>query len=153
LRLLVAGAGNHDRELQAQARRLRIGDAVDWLGFLSGRQLRAVFADADVVVMPSLYEPFGIAALEAAASGTPLVVADTGGLRDLVRAGVATGSFPAADVAGLVTAVAEVLADPAAAKRSAARAARIVRRDYTWPVVAERTAAVYTGALAGRSVR
>lgn len=143
LRLAVAGSGGHEAALRAQARRLRMARAVDWLGFVPEARLPAVLGAADVVVVPSLYEPFGIVALEAAVVGTPLVVAETGGLRDLATARLATGSFPTGDVAGLVSAVGAVLADPVASKRAATRAARIVRRDYTWPAVAAQTVAIY----------
>jgi glycogen(starch) synthase len=116
---------------------------VTWLGFLSEDELADVLGAADAVVVPSLYEPFGIVALEAAASRVPLVVSEVGGLSDLVREHVATAAFAAGDVAGLVAAVDGVLADPAAATRAAARAARLIARDYTWAAVAARTAEVY----------
>ena len=60
-------------------------------------------------------------------------------------------SYAARDVPALAAAVGAVLADPAAARRAAARARRIVRRDYTWAAVAEQTAAVYE--RAGSKVR
>jgi glycogen(starch) synthase len=150
-RLLVAGAGIHEERLHAQARRLRIARAVDWLGFVPDAALPHLLGAADAAVVPSLYEPFGIVALEAAIAGVPLVVAETGGLRDLATAGVAAASFPAGDAEALATAIGKLLADPAAAARAAARARRIVRRDYTWPTVAAHTVEIYERA-AGRSV-
>jgi glycogen(starch) synthase len=99
-----------------------------------------------------LYEPFGIVALEAVIAGAPLVVAETGGLRDLATCGVATAAFPAGDAEALATAIEKLLADPPAARRAVARAARIVRRDYIWPTVAARTVEIYERA-AGRNVR
>ncbi|HEV7206880.1 MAG TPA: glycosyltransferase family 4 protein [Jatrophihabitans sp.] len=146
LRLAIAGTGGHEAELRAIARRQRIARAVDWLGFVPETELPAVLAAADVVVVPSFYEPFGIVALEAAAVATPLVVAETGGLRDLVDAGLVAGSFPAGDVDALATAVGKVLADPATAERDAARSARTVRRRFGWTAVATRTVEVYEGA-------
>jgi glycogen(starch) synthase len=147
LRVAIAGTGVHEPALRRQVRRLRIARAVDWLGFVPEAELPALFGAADVAVVPSFYEPFGIVALEAAVAGTPLVVAETGGLRDLATAGVAAASFPAGDVAELVAAVGKVLVDPGAARRTARGAARLVARDYTWTAVAERTAAVYARAV------
>lgn len=147
LRLAVAGIGGHEPALRGLARRLRVARAIDWLGFVPEDELPALLGAADVVVVPSLYEPFGIVALEAAVAAVPLVVADTGGLSDLITAGVAAASFPAGDTAALVAAVGKVLVDPGAAGRAAARAARIVRRDYAWPAIARQTAAVYRRAL------
>jgi glycogen(starch) synthase len=152
LRLGVAGTGWHESELRAQARRLRIARSVEWLGFVPEEQLPAVLGAADVAVVPSLYEPFGIVALEAAVAGTPLVVAETGGLRDLAAGGIAVASFPAGDVDALARAINRLLADPAGARRSAMRASRTVRRNYAWPGVAARTVQVYERA-AGFSVR
>jgi glycogen(starch) synthase len=149
LRVAVAGTGGHEATLRAQARRLRIARSIDWLGFVPEAELPALLGAADVAVVPSFYEPFGIVALEAAVAGAPLVVAETGGLRDLAAAGIAAASFPAGDVDELVAAIGKVLVDPAAARRTARRAARIVARDYTWTAVAMQTVEVYERA-AGR---
>lgn len=145
LRLLVAGTGGHEPQLRELARQRRVARAVQWCGFVPDAELPGLLAAADVCVVPSLYEPFGIVALEAAAAGSPLVVAGTGGLRDLAAAGVASGCFTADDPASLTDAVDALLADPEAAQRSARRAARIVARDYSWGAVAARTAEVYAG--------
>jgi glycogen(starch) synthase len=147
LRLAVAGTGAHESTLRAQAAKLRVARTVDWLGFVPEGLLPALLGAADVAVFPSLYEPFGIVALEAAIAGAPMVVAETGGLRDLALAGVAAESFPAGDPAALASAIGKVLADPTAARRSAARAARIVRRDYTWHTVGARTVDIYAHAV------
>jgi glycogen(starch) synthase len=146
LRLAIAGVGVHEKALRAQVRRLRIARAVHWLGFVPETDLPAVLGAADVAVVPSLYEPFGIVALEAAVAGAPLVVADTGGLRDLAAAGIAAASVPPGNTAALGDAIGKLLVDPVAARRVAARAARIVRRDYTWATVGVQTAAVYARA-------
>jgi glycogen(starch) synthase len=143
LRLAVAGVGVHESTLRAQARRLRVARSVEWMGFVPEAELPALLGAADVAVVPSLYEPFGIVALEVAVAGAPMVVAETGGLRDLAAAGVAAASFPAGEVGALVSAIGTLLDDPAAARRAARRAARIVRRDYTWHAVGTRTAEVY----------
>jgi glycogen synthase len=148
LRLVIAGTGYHEPALRTLARTLRIARCVDFLGFLPEDELAPLLGAADAVVVPSFYEPFGIVALEAACAGAPLVVAETGGLRDLAADGVAVGSFPAGDVDALCSAVGKVLVDPAGARRAATRAARLVRRDYTWRAVAEHTAEVYRSSAA-----
>jgi glycogen(starch) synthase len=153
LRVAIAGTGAHEPVLRAQARRLRIARSIDWLGFVPEGELPALFAAADAVVVPSFYEPFGIVALEAAVAGAPLVVAETGGLRDLAAAGVAAASFPAGDVPELVAAVGKVLVEPAAAARAARRAGRLVAREYSWSAVADRTARVYAAAVSAASGR
>jgi len=147
LRLLVAGTGVYEDQLQSRARRRRLARAVEWAGFVPEVDLAAILGAADVVVVPSLYEPFGIVALEASAARTPLVVARTGGLDDLVEARIATASFPPGDVVELTEAIRSVLDDPDAARRHAQRAARAVRHRYAWPAVAAQTADVYRRAV------
>jgi glycogen synthase len=143
IRLVVAGTGPQDAALREQARRLRLGRSVRFAGFVADDELAALAAVADCAVVPSIYEPFGLVALEAAAAGTPVVVADTGGLRELVRHGVTGMRFTPGDVAGLTDAVSALLADEVLARRCAREARRAVLDGYAWPAVAERTAAAY----------
>jgi len=148
-RLVVAGKGNHEAELVVAARRHRVRRAVDFVGHLSDRELRAALAAADAVVLPSKYEPFGIVALEAAAAGAPLVASTAGGLGEVVIDGQTGLSFEPSDLAGIATAVTSVLADPAAARRRARAAKARLTEDFDWAHIAEATARVYTGARVG----
>jgi glycogen(starch) synthase len=147
LRLLVAGEGPQADDLRAQAKALRLGRAVEWLGFVEPARLAALTAAADCALVPSIYEPFGMVALEAAAAGTPLVVADTGGLREFVRHDATGLRFAAGDVGGLADAVSLVLRDEVLARRLA-RAGRAALAGYAWAAIAVRTVAEY-----GRAVR
>ena len=106
----------------------------------------AVLGAADAVVVPSLYEPFGIVALEAVIAGAPLVVARTGGLLDLVDQGIAAASFAPGDADELAGAVSGLLVDGEAARRAAAHAAQVVRHAYSWDAVAATTAGIYRAA-------
>ena len=143
-RLVVAGTGPLDEELRTAARAL--GDAVQWAGFVPAGELAGLLGAADVVVVPSLYEPAGLVALEAAAAGVPLAVADTGGLRDAVEPGTTGLRFTPGDALALGDAVARLLRDRAAAGRMAEHAQRLVRRDRSWAAVAARTADTYAAA-------
>ena len=104
-------------------------------------------AAADVAVVPSVYEPFGLVALEAAALGTPLVVADTGGLAEIVEHGESGLVFPPLDAAALADAVSEVLRDEVLARRVVRTARAVVERDYAWPTIAAGTVTVYERAV------
>ncbi len=137
LRLAVAGTGTFEDELHEHARKLRIARAVDWLGFVEDEEVAPLLAAADVVAVPSLYEPFGIVALEAAAARAPVVVAETGGLVDLVTDGVAAGSHRPGDAKALGAGDRRVLTDPRATRAAVERATRVIKRDYTWTAVAE----------------
>jgi len=95
------------------------------------------------VVVPSIYEPFGMVALEAAATGAPLAVAATGGLAEIVEPGVNGVTFPANDPEALAASVGTLLADERFARRVAIRAKAMVGERYGWPTIARRTAEVY----------
>jgi len=148
LRLVVAGSGPAADELRAQARRLRLGRAVAFAGFVPDTDLAALVAAADCAVVPSLYEPFGMVALEAAAAGTPAVVADVGGLAEIVEPVL---RFPPGDVAALAARIDAVLADQVLARRLVRRARERLAAEHTWRRIAARTVETYT--LAARQER
>jgi glycogen(starch) synthase len=148
-RLVVAGQGRQALSLVEQARRLRVRRSVDFVGHLSDRGLVACLAAADVVVLPSRYEPFGIVALEAAAAGAPLVASTAGGLAELVVDGETGLSIEPGDVEGIAAAVGAVLSDPTAAARRAKAAKARLGAEFNWRGIAELTASVYRAATVG----
>jgi glycogen(starch) synthase len=145
-RLLVAGQGTHADFLLDQARAYRVRRAVRLLGHLPDRELAAILAATDAVVLPSRYEPFGMVALETAAAGTPLVASTAGGLGEVVRDGITGLSFAPGDVAGIARAVRTVLADPASARTRARAAHARLRTEFDWTRITAATAAVYASA-------
>jgi glycogen(starch) synthase len=155
LRVVLAGTGPEEPALREQARALRLGRAVEFAGFVPDADLPGLVAAADCAVVPSVYEPFGLVALEAAAAGTPAVVSDVGGLREFVDDGRTGLRFPAGDATALADAVDRLLGDEALGRRLVAEARDALDRDHTWTTVAERTVAVYRRAAstAGDGVR
>jgi glycogen(starch) synthase len=96
-----------------------------------------------VCIVPSIYEPFGLVALEAMASGCPCVVADTGGLREVVPAnGTAGLRFRSRDSDALGQVLEQVLTDDAARAQLVAEGLEHVLQ-FGWQDVARRTLAVY----------
>ncbi|MFL6140277.1 MAG: glycosyltransferase family 4 protein [Labedaea sp.] len=146
-RLVMAGRGRQAQPLLALARKHRVVRAIDFVGHLPDRDLVACLAAADVVVLPSRYEPFGIVALEAAAAGAPLVAANTGGLGEVVIHGETGLSFEPGDLDGLAAAVGAVLDDPVAADRRARRAKSRLAEDFDWHKIAASTADIYRRAI------
>lgn len=151
-RLVVAGKGRHFDELVDQSKRLRVRRAIDFVGHLSDRDLRAVLAATDAVVLPSRYEPFGIVALEAAAAKAPLVASTAGGLGEVVVHGETGLAFTPGDVTGLADSVTAVLGDATSAAERASAAQSRLAADFDWSRIAEATAAVYRRARPGEPV-
>ncbi len=143
IRLVVVGKGGMADELQAQATRKRLGKSVRFTGFLAEPELAALYAAADVAVVPSSYEPSGLVALEAAALGAPLVVASTGGLAEFVEDRMTGLLFPASDHVALADAVTEVLSDDVLARRLSRAAKRRLARDHSWSTIAAQAVDVY----------
>lgn len=144
--LTIAGEGTQYGWLCEQARTHRVARSVSFVGSLGHAELLGWLHGADAIVLPSRYEPFGIIALEAAAAGTPLVTSTAGGLGEAVVDGVTGVSFLPGDVAGLTSAVREVLDDPAAAQKRAKAARERLTEDFDWHVVARETTQVYLAA-------
>ena len=143
VRLVVAGVGQQLADQQDRAARYGVSDLIDWAGFLDEADLAGLLAAADLVVVPSLYEPFGMVALEAQLAGTPVAVSDTGGLAELADGGRAGLLFAPQSPAAIAAAVRQVVADPEGARQRAARAQRRAREEFGWAAIARRTAEVY----------
>jgi glycogen synthase len=140
VRFLVAGAGPAEAELRAQAQRLGLMAHGTFVGWTGDDVLHSLYRIADLCVVPSLYEPFGLVALEAMASGCPCIVADTGGLREVVPSmGL---RFRARSPRALERMAERLLTDDALRTRLAAEASEHVLR-FDWADVARQTAAVY----------
>jgi glycogen synthase len=144
--LTIAGTGTQQQWLGEQARKHKVLKATTFVGHLDHDQLVRLLHTADAAVLPSHYEPFGIVALEAAATGIPLVTSNVGGLGEAVINGRTGVSYPPRDIAGLAAAVRVVLDDPAAAQRMAVAARDRLTSDFDWHTVATETAQVYLAA-------
>jgi len=122
-----------------------------FLGWIGDDVLHSLYRIADVCLVPSIYEPFGLVALEAMASGCPCIVADTGGLREVVPHMEAGLRFRARDPEALGEMVERLLTDTELRDRLVAEGSEHVLR-FDWADVAESTAAVYAE-LAGEPSR
>ncbi len=147
--LLIVGDGPDRTRLQAQ----RAGGSVIWLPFEPNRdRLADLLAAADLYVSPSPLETFGLAALEALASGTPVVTADAGGVAETVTRSGAGFLYPAGAAptrAGAAGAEMEALGETIVAALAAdlnllgALGRRHVEEHHAWPTVLARLFAVY----------
>jgi glycogen(starch) synthase len=147
-RYLTAGPGTHARRLRRHVRAAGLQDRVEFLGFVPDEELRRYYAAADLGVVPSLYEPFGMVALETMASGTPCIAADTGGLRELVVHEATGLRFRPGDPASLARMMLRIVTDERLAHRLVVDARRVLDEQFSWRSIARRTVGVYERAIA-----
>jgi glycogen(starch) synthase len=144
VRFLVAGSGTHEAELKAQAERLGLDRYGSFLGWIGDDVLHSLYRIADLCVVPSIYEPFGLVALEAMASGCPCIVADTGGLREVVPVGERVGlRFNGGDAVHLGAMIERLLVDGELRERLVTEASEHVL-SFDWDDIAQRTMGIYS---------
>ncbi|MED1782201.1 DUF1957 domain-containing protein [Brevibacillus fortis] len=142
-KLLVAGRGPMQDEWKQLVHQMGLSEQVRFLGFVDDVRRNELFALADVAVFPSLYEPFGIVALEAMALGTPVLVADTGGLREIVRHGENGAMMYTGDPESLTNQLRWLLRDPDQRHQLAQTAKQDVKQFYNWTILASQTIEIY----------
>jgi len=130
--------------LQALARRLDIAAQVEFVGAVDQARLPLYYAAADATVVPSLYESFGLVAVEAMACGSPVVAARVGGLASTVQDGQTGYLIPAREPRLYADRLAAILTEPGLRDRLSRQARRHARR-YDWAQVAEEVYGVYCG--------
>ena len=151
LTLEIAGDGELEPELRATAARLGLDDAVSFLGRVAPAD--PVLERAEVVVVPSFGEGFGMVALEAMERGRPVIASDVGGLPEIVADGRTGILVPPGDVDALAGAIVALAGDPArAAAMGAAGRARALE-EFSQERCTERIAALYGAALAAAGER
>lgn len=147
IRCVVAGRGSYLPELQSQIDVEGLSDVVHLAGFVSDADLRELLHDAACSVIPSLYEPFGIVALEAMAAGAPTIVARTGGLAEIVEGTNAGLLFEPGNHRELADRIEEVLTDRDLGDQLRSTAATLLSGMYTWDAIAKTTSNVYNLAV------
>ena len=166
-RLTIVGSEGHDprppeRDYPALLRSLAAGRRVLFLGPVDDEELARQYRTAAVLVIPSvertwygrrvvISELLGLVALEAMASGTPVIASRLGGLPEIVEDGVTGYLFPPGDVSALRDRLTQILADPAAVARLGSNARKAVVAELTWDRCAERCLAAYRELLDQRS--
>jgi D-inositol-3-phosphate glycosyltransferase len=132
--------------LQALRHELGIHDLVTFLGAKDQDILPDYYAAAEMVVMPSHYESFGMVALEAMAMGTPVIASEVGGLAHLIRHGINGFHVPSRDPHALAARILHLLEDGELRAQLGAQA-RSVARHYAWDHIVQRMFGVYRGVL------
>lgn len=152
LRLQLAGAGYSREALEALTRDLGLGDRVEFLGRLPADAIPAFMQGLTIFAMPSVddSESFGVAAVEAAACGLPVVATPVGGVSEVVRHGETGLLVPPRDPQALADALERLLMDPAERLAFGARGREMARTSYDLHANADKMEALYQNLLAGR---
>ncbi|HTY18436.1 MAG TPA: glycosyltransferase family 4 protein [Myxococcota bacterium] len=142
-RLVLVDEDHPLHEGRRRAAALGVGDRLEVTGRLAAGELVQRYRRASLVVVPSLYEGFGLPAVEAMACGTPVVAAAAGGLAEVVAACGGGLVVPRGDADALAKGIATLLEQPEARSRLGAEGRAGVQAHYAWRRIAERTAEVY----------
>jgi len=147
--LILAGSGDPGlvAQLKKQARRLGIAADVVWAGFLTGPDKWAALANADVFVLPSYSENFGVALVEALASGCPVVLSDQVGIQREIASADA-GLVTPCRAEDLAQALLNVLTDPVLRRRMSENGVRLARQEFSLEAVSRKLAETYKAVTA-----
>jgi glycosyltransferase involved in cell wall biosynthesis len=149
-RLLVAG--RNSRHLAPLAKELRIDHAVQFLDYITDQQRDWLYQVVDAAIFPSLYEPFGIVALEAMALDCNVIASDVGGLGEVVKHEVNGLTVYPDDPLSIMWAVRRLFSDAAAASVRRLQAHAQVGQQYSWHTIAQQTSILYRSVIAERAV-
>jgi glycosyltransferase involved in cell wall biosynthesis len=143
VKLIVAGTGDSLNANRQLATSLGVGAHCYFTGFIPDDARDRLFRVANVAAFPSLYEPFGIVALEAMAARLPVVAADVGGLSEVVHHGETAVTVYPNNVDSLAWGILQTLDNPTLAQRRATTAYQMVVNRYNWGAIAQQTTEVY----------
>jgi glycogen(starch) synthase len=151
-KVVIAGKGPEVSALRSMAWSLGVGEKVLLTGFITDDDRDRLFKIADCAVFPSLYEPFGIVALEAMAARCPVVVSEVGGLKDVVRHGETGITVYPDNPASLAWGILHTLQHPEWSAARVQNAYRVVREEYNWERIARMTAETYRRIIDERAI-
>ena len=132
VQLTLAGSGPLTEQLKATAAELKIAERVDFPGMLPHEQIYPLLKQSHLLVMPSLEEAFGVAALEASACGRPVIASDVGGVSEVVEDGRTGLLVPAGDVSLLASAIVSLIRDRGRCEEMGKAGYEFVKKNYLW---------------------
>ena len=141
-KFLIVGGGQRER-FEKFVDWAGLNESVIFAGFRANRALHELYRCADVAVFPSLYEPFGIVALEGMAAGIPVVSSDAGGLKEIVLHEKTGLTSFANDPSSLAWAIREALNNPKKAQEMAENAKERLEEYFNWSDLADQTIKIY----------
>ena len=146
-KFVIVGNGYMKEQLSGLVKTLGISQKVLFTGFVDDETLRKLQTCADVSVVPSLFEPFGIVALEAMAAKSPVVVSDTGGLSEIVDHDVDGAKVYTNNPDSLAWGITKVLESEKYAENIRNNAFKKIQEKYNWNKIAQQTENMYKSVL------
>jgi 1,4-alpha-glucan branching enzyme len=146
-KFIIVGNGYMKEQLSGIVKSMGVAHKVMFTGFVDDETLRKLQNCADVSVVPSLFEPFGIVALEAMAAKSPVVVSDTGGLSEIVEHDVTGVKVYPENPDSLAWGIIKVLLDEGYANWIKFNAYKKIQEKYDWDKIAQQTKTVYEAIL------
>jgi glycogen synthase len=146
-KFIIVGSGYMKEQLLNIVRSMGLEHKVLFEGFMEEANLLQLQKCADVSVVPSLFEPFGIVALEAMAAQSPVVASDTGGLSEIIEHDVTGVKVYPNNPDSLAWGITKVLLDENYSKNLRENAFKRVREKYDWEKIAQQTKRIYEGVL------
>lgn len=140
VKFIIAGVGPMTEELKYKAYALGVADKIVFTGYLNDFDKNSFYQAADAVVIPSLYEPFGIVALEAMVEGCPVIAARTGGLEEIITDNITGKLFDVSSSVDLADAIIDLLNNDPLRGEIVNNAFSLINEKYTWEKVASLTA-------------
>lgn len=143
VKFVIAGRGPCMDELKGLAEYLNISNKVYFTGYLNDVQITKMYKAIDVATFPSLYEPFGIVALESMLAGAATVVSDAGGLNEIVSHRIDGMKSYSGNPNSLADSILEVLYDDRLCREMSKNAREKVIREFNWETISKSTMKVY----------
>ncbi|MEM2154083.1 MAG: glycosyltransferase family 4 protein [Nitrososphaeria archaeon] len=142
-KLVIVGDGPSRGFLESEVNRLGLLGRVIFTGFLPDDEMIKLLKSADVLVVPSVYEPFGIVALEGMAAGVPVIASDVDGLSEIIEHQVNGIKVFPRDPYSIYWGIDTILSNPSLAESIKKRAKESVDKKFSWNVIAEKTIEIY----------
>ena len=143
VKFVIAGRGPCLDELKGLTDYLGLSQKVYFTGYLNDEQITKMYKAIDIATFPSLYEPFGIVALEGMLAGAATVVSDAGGLNEIISHRIDGMKSYAGNPNSLADSILECLYDETLCKQMAAKAHEKVVKEFNWETISKKTMDVY----------
>jgi len=149
--ITIAGTGEMTPRLKELAVSLKVDSHVDFVGLVDHSEVYALLEKHHIMVMPSLQEAFGVAALEASACGRPVIASRVGGVPEVVEDGVTGLLVPPGDVGALAEAIVGLARDRERCERMGRAGREMVRQRYRWEHSLDMMSELYESLIDGQA--